>query len=323
MKPFEKHNKQLLILRQRGLNVPSYAKRNLEDENYYNIINGYKDLFLSLNSQGQPLVPDAYKPGTHFDEIFSLYKLDRRLRNIILEYLLVFETQIKSRIAYSFSEEYKEPHSYLYFKNYSSDPKKTNDIVRMVATISNTMSNKNKGPLKHYINNHNGVPLWVLVNYLTIGTISYMYNNLEDSLRIEIAESYNEKYKKQYNKTIIHLLPKDVDAALQQVNMFRNVCAHEERLYDFRIFKPKSINNLVSIYNRVSTHNFQTRSFDFRIYTLLFTLRFFLNKRDHRKLISNIEKAVDYYSKDFKTITIQDIYNKMGNPHNDLSHLIL
>lgn len=47
MKEFKTFNQQLNILRQRGLIVPTDGKpkRFLEEENYYNVINGYKDLF--------------------------------------------------------------------------------------------------------------------------------------------------------------------------------------------------------------------------------------------------------------------------------------
>lgn len=93
MKPFESHNKQLKILRRRGMEVPSSAKRDLENENYYNIINGYKDLFLKLDVNGNFLVPDKYKQGTHFKEVFSLYKLDRKFRNVLLEYLKLILNQ--------------------------------------------------------------------------------------------------------------------------------------------------------------------------------------------------------------------------------------
>lgn len=182
MKPFETYHRQLRILRSRGMEVPSSAKRDLENENYYNIINGYKELFLKIDENGVFIVPETYKDGTHFNEVFSLYKLDRKLRNVLLEYLLVFETHIKSRIAYYFSREYPEPHSYLYFKNYSSDSSKTDSIVKMVAIFSAVMSNRKNKPLKHYINEHNGVPLWVLVNYLTLVNISKMYSNLDDNI---------------------------------------------------------------------------------------------------------------------------------------------
>ncbi len=50
MKEFKTFNQQLTILRNRGMTVPTDGrpKRFLEQENYYNVINGYKDLFLRI-----------------------------------------------------------------------------------------------------------------------------------------------------------------------------------------------------------------------------------------------------------------------------------
>lgn len=47
MKEYKTFNQQLAILRSRGMIVPTNGvpKRFLEQENYYNVINGYKDLF--------------------------------------------------------------------------------------------------------------------------------------------------------------------------------------------------------------------------------------------------------------------------------------
>lgn len=50
MKPFKTHRQQLRILRDRGLTISkdgegSKVMRVLEKENYYNVINGYKDPF--------------------------------------------------------------------------------------------------------------------------------------------------------------------------------------------------------------------------------------------------------------------------------------
>lgn len=47
-KVFKTHNQQLKILRNKGLTIKngSKAKQILEKENYYNLINGYKDLFI-------------------------------------------------------------------------------------------------------------------------------------------------------------------------------------------------------------------------------------------------------------------------------------
>ena len=53
MKEYKTFNQQLSILRSKGMIVPTDGrpKRFLEQENYYNVINGYKDLFLCKNIQ--------------------------------------------------------------------------------------------------------------------------------------------------------------------------------------------------------------------------------------------------------------------------------
>lgn len=167
MKPFKTHRQQLAILRERGLNIAdgSTAMRILEKENYYSVINGYKDLFLQMNSDGELLQSEKYKQGTTFDEVYKLFSFDRDLRNTLLEYLLKFESNMKSKISYRFSEKYKEPHAYLVMKNYSRDPKLLKDVLNLIATISNIISTRGKmnTSIRHYLDKHDGVPLWVLV----------------------------------------------------------------------------------------------------------------------------------------------------------------
>lgn len=93
-----------------------------ERENYYALINGYKDHFLKVDSNGKPLAPEQYKNDVTFDEIYKLFSFDRELRNTFFEYLLLFESNVKSKLSYRFSEKHKEPHAYLVMKNYSRDP---------------------------------------------------------------------------------------------------------------------------------------------------------------------------------------------------------
>lgn len=61
-KPFKTYYQQLRILRSRNLLIPngSRAVKILKRENYYNIINGYKDIFLDSNYS-----TDFYNPVLH------------------------------------------------------------------------------------------------------------------------------------------------------------------------------------------------------------------------------------------------------------------
>lgn len=62
----------------------------LKDFNYYNIINGYKDPFL--------VHADTFKKNTSFEEVYSLYIFDKRLKDIFLKYILKIETILRSII---------------------------------------------------------------------------------------------------------------------------------------------------------------------------------------------------------------------------------
>lgn len=169
MKPFKTYRQQLKILRERGLIISdgSKAMMILERENYYALINGYKDLFL-IKDNNIPIYPEQYKDSATFDEIYALYCFDRDLRNVLLKELLKFESSVKTKISYRFSEKHKEPNAYLNMLNYSRDPAKLKQILKLIAIISNEISkqsDKNKNnrnnPIQHYLDKHEGVPLWV------------------------------------------------------------------------------------------------------------------------------------------------------------------
>ena len=108
-KEYKTYRQLLIKLRSRGMviNRGSQASRTmriLEQENYYNVINGYKSLF--LESEATDIVDEKYKVGTTFDEVYALYCFDREIRNIYLKFLLKLENSLKTVIAHEFSSVY-------------------------------------------------------------------------------------------------------------------------------------------------------------------------------------------------------------------------
>jgi len=90
-KIYKTYRQLITILRNRGVmikkgSVASRAIDILEKENYYNVVNGYKKLF--IDSPATTATPELYKTGVTFDEIYALYLFDRDLRHIYLKYLL-------------------------------------------------------------------------------------------------------------------------------------------------------------------------------------------------------------------------------------------
>lgn len=313
MKPFKTHNQQLSLLRSRGMEIAngSAAKRVLENEGYYNIINGYKDLFLVKDIAGKPVIPESYITNTRFEEVHALYIMDRELRNLLLKYLLIFEKSIKSKISYRFSEKYSSANAYLDLRSFTTNPDQLKQIVELIAIITSTISKHAKrqnSPIKHYLDNHQEIPLWVLSNQLTIGNIQNFYMCLEDSVKEEIAKDFSVSYKRNYDSNA-HITKEALVNILKTVNHFRNVCAHEERLYCFRLHKPAKsghISNLLNIPTSLLVGN---------LFTVVAQMKLVLTKKDFNDLIKNLKALFIKFEGKFTTITFEQICQVMGFPN--------
>lgn len=316
MKEYKTFNQQLGILRKRGLIVPTDGspKRFLEQENYYNVINGYKDLFLQKNNSGDRLVPEVYLTNTHFDELKALFLFDRELRFLFLKYILIFENSFKTVISHEFSRKYPKPNSYLEIKNYvDNDPKK---VLQQIAILTKTIHDKvdKNGAIKHYIEDHGSVSLWVLVNYLTIGNLAHLYDILIDADKNTIAKYYLDKYKKQYNiASMPRFSSEDLGSALKVINLVRNKCAHDERLYNSN-FGNIRVSNIA---NYFGFNNYDNK----KIIVAIIYLKVLLDRNYFKKFYSDLRKIFEKYQKEFNTVKFSDVLTIMGIELSDLQRL--
>lgn len=316
MKEFKTFNQQLTILRDRGMIVPTDGspKRFLEQENYYNVINGYKDLFLCKDSHGNTIIPETYLPNTHFNELKALFLFDRELRFLFLKYLLIFENSFKTTISYEFSQKFPKANSYLEIANYRDDDPK--GVLKQISILTKTIHDNvgTKGAIKHYIEEHGSVPLWVLVNYLTIGNLSYLYSALKDSEKNTIAKYYSDKYEKQYRPTnTLRISSEDMESALKIFNLVRNQCAHDERLFNSD-YKNIRVSNIV---NYFGVTNYNNR----RLVVAILYFKAVLNKSYYKKFHSELNTIFDKYKNEFQTVSFNDILDSMGIDLSELNKL--
>lgn len=315
MKEHKTFNQQLTILRNRGVVVPTNGKpkRFLEQENYYNVINGYKDLFLVKDSNNLPVEPELYQEGTHFNELKALFLFDRELRILLLKYLLIFENSIKTTIAYEFSKKYSRKNAYLDIANFvDNDPKK---VLQQISILTKTIHDKvdRTGAIKHYIEEHGEVPLWVLVNFLTMGNIANFYNILTDSMKNIIAKFYTDKYRTQNKDHTFRLSSADLSACLKVVNLVRNICAHDERLYNV---------NLRSVrVSQIANHFGISRYDNKRFIVVILFLKVVLDMKDFQRLYKALMHLFKQYADEFKTVVFNDILKTMGIDLTELEKL--
>lgn len=298
-KKFKTNRQQIKILRNRGLVINKHGQGSkvikiLEKENYYSVINGYKKPFISNTC------PETYITNCTFEELYSLFVFDRNVRLIYLKCILKIEHYIKTVLAYEFSRIYGN-NSYLNTANFNSS--KGRQISKLIDKI-NEETNKSIGKsaeITHYIDTYGFIPLWVLTNILTIGEISHFYECLKPRDMNSVARHFALN---QY----------DLALYLKNLTLARNLCAHDERFYDYRF------NSAIPV-TRIS--NFRifgipSNSSGFFLYgtkdvfsiAVIFTQ--FLSKKDIKEFISLIDKEFKKLSNALHVIHINEIKRIMG-----------
>lgn len=218
-KQFLTYDKQITFLEeQKGLIISDkeYARKILLKIGYFPLINGYKAVF-------KEVIHGKFQKGTTFEDIYELYRFDNDLRNIFLKYILIVERSIKSSLSYHFCKEYGDLQSdYLSIKNYDYIDKKKNVINKMMKIMSGQLRyDSDYVYIRHYMNTYQYVPLWVLMNVLTIGQLSKIYSCQKGRIQIKVCQDFGCMKVNELGKM------------LAVMTKFRNVCAHNDRLFDF------------------------------------------------------------------------------------------
>lgn len=202
------------------------AKEFLEVNSYYNVINGYKDAFITT--------PDErYLPDTKFEYIKALYLFDKRLRHSLLAILLEIETKLKSIISYEFAKAHGEC-GYLDINNFRNNTKEEANmsaelVQRFKQRINDWEKSKNISyqNIKHYTSIHGKIPVWVLCSHLNLSEISKFYARLLPNDQKSICDHLVNINKKPFNAQFLH-------RGLWILSDIRNLCAHNQRLYTFK-----------------------------------------------------------------------------------------
>lgn len=299
-KQFKTIDEQIKILREKGLIIADeeYAKQVLLRENYF-FLSGYRHLLSEEYNNNK------FLPNVRFEELYSMFLFDRNIRNIIFKYLLVIENNLKSIMSYILSRKYgyKEK-EYLKAKNYTSDKDKQNQIADLLSKMKRQI--RINGPqhsaTNHYSEHYGYIPLWILVKVLSFGIISEFYTILKKEDQKEIAQLYNIDVKDMHNY-------------LPLLANYRNLCAHEDILYENKT--QKSIDDTIfhKLLNipKVEDEYIYGKN---DIFALIIILKQMLTKNDFKNLILELENSIETLNYNLTSIKVGKVLNKIGFPIN-------
>lgn len=299
-KTFKTLEEQIEILKSRGLIINDYEKTKaiLLKENYF-FVNGYRHLLTKPNYANQ------FVEGATFEELYSIFVFDRKIRNIMFKNILIIENNIKSIISYQMSKKYgyKEK-DYLnpkHFRQESFKLSQVNDIInKMKRQIR--LNGKQHRATKHYISNYGYIPMWVSVKVLSFGIISELYSILKEVDQEEIAQFYG-------------LNAHDLNIYLALLANYRNLCAHEDILYDHNTQRSIPDNKYHCFLDipKVDDEYIYGKN---DLFAIIIILRQMLNDSEFSDLINEISYEMDILDGKIDSVDTKTILNRIGFPDN-------
>lgn len=301
-KPFKTYDELIDILNKRGLSISTpeekkYAETVLSQEGYYNLVNGYSKLFLENSS-------NSYKDGVTLHGIYAVYQFDRILRDIFFRYILRIETHVKNLIAHSFSEQYGHS-NYLLYTNFNTKTRNAkSNITALIAEIQRQISSRTNDPsISHYLNTYGYIPLWVLNNILTFGTISKFYSLMKTPDRQSVSK-------------IFGILDNELESELMYLSSVRNFCAHGNRLYCYRTKNPLLNTELHESMGIPTSAAGEYVCGKRDLFAAMIAMKRLLSNNDYKRMSEEIFRALGTLSKKLNVLNLNDILNEMGFPAN-------
>ena len=210
LKPATTFNQQLELLRDKNIIITDEASciDFLSKVNYYRL-SGYYLPYIDRAT-------GSCFQRTYFARIVQIYRFDTALRNLVFSAIERIEIYLRAQFAnyhalkygpegYLDPNNYNEKHDNVSFQEYIEKCKKENEKTLIVV---------------HHNNKYDGhFPLWVIIEFFSMGTLSYFYRGMKNNDKAKLA---NKLYGTNYQT---------IDSWLRCITDLRNYCAHYARIY--------------------------------------------------------------------------------------------
>ena len=193
---------------------------------------------------------------------------------------------------------------YLKSSNYNQTPEKqkqVNDLLKKMKRQIRINGGQHEAT-KHYIQNYGYIPLWVVVKVLSFGITSELFTIMKVSDQIEIAKEYG-------------IDPEYLLIFLPILANYRNLCAHEDILYEHKTQKVIPDN----IYHSTLNIPFINNEYVYGkgdLFSVVIIFKYLLSKDDFRLFMNELTYEIEALSGKLNTIGIDVILDRMGFPKN-------
>lgn len=213
-KPPLTYDQQADQLIQRGLSGDrNLMKDRLASVNYYRL-SAYWLPFRNKDDEN-------FKTGTTFETVWNRYVFDRRFRLMVMDAIERIEIAVRTQLAYHHAHKHS---AFGYAEDAASLPKlnttqRSEFFQRVEKEIDRSKESFVAFFRTKYGNEHRYLPVWMVTEIMTFGTILTFYRGCSRNVKKNIASHFG--------------MPIEVfDSWLHTLNAVRNICAHHGRLWN-------------------------------------------------------------------------------------------
>ena len=204
------YEKQIVLIRKKGFLISRQEESEciqfLKRVNYYRI----SAYFLPFRRK-----EGGYLSNITFSRIQKIYEFDSRLRGLIFSTIEDIEINIRAKLAYFAAHKYGA----LGYLNEDMFSDRHNSMRFREKIRSCIEENASTLVVKHHKENYDGqFPIWVIIEFFSVGMLSYFYKDMLAEDKKAIAADMDT-------------VPKLLESWLRCLTDLRNKCAHYSRLY--------------------------------------------------------------------------------------------
>lgn len=276
---------------------------------YFNLVNGYK---LPFSSSKDTDGNHIYENGTSIEHLFAVKKFDDKLRLMLFNYIVKIEEEVRTLAGYKFDEvNNRGAIEWFQIEAYNTSRNSNLVIAENISRLMGDIRNSKNAYLKHYRENHDAVPTWILTKVVRFSTfISTLYLSKPKIIK-DICKLYGMK---QNNGAPHYVL---LNGSLHHIRAIRNACAHNERVFDLKSSRKihcEYFDVLPPSYSRSSNKDKQI--LDFVIY-----MRYYLDDVSFNTLIDELYTLLSDLKCSISSSAYDYVRGRMGIK--DAEHLLL
>lgn len=295
-----------------------YSKKPFTIDDHINILKERKLIISSeeraikyLNSIGyfritgymyhlQNSTTNEFRDGVTFDSIINLYKFDKKLRAIIIEYLERIEVALRAKMTNQYSLEY----GFFWYRDDSLyADKDTHELIN--GEIEKSFENPQENFLRSFkfkYTSETHPPSNMALEILTLGKLSRLFKGLNnDQIKSNISSEFN-------------LPPTTLSSWFIYLTNVRNVCAHHSRLWNKKITADRPS---IPTRQKFKFHGEITDDFNTTMYGIISMIYRLLNSFNKENMfIEKIEALIEEYSVDTSLMGFPEKWKKTATWHN-------